>query len=221
MLPLIHTLVYDNIPPVLCAAHKAVCQHFNLDVAYTHKNIKHGIWLDDTMKHSDADVVGFFDIDCVPTNKQIVEAAIDYARQHQSFIGIAQSSNHLAAPANSHIFAAPAFFFIHRTAWYEMDCPTFDETHDSDTAQNVSRRADHKGKKYRCLYPTHWDKLSHEGIWQLGNYGVYGIGTHFYGGVYHLYQSRFNANTALFAQRCAEIQNGTFTVTDMNPAVSL
>lgn len=216
MLATIHTLVYDNIAPELHAAHVAVCQHFDLNVEYTRANISHGTWLADTVRSSTEDVVGFLDVDCVPTNKAIVEYALAYAREQRTFIGIAQASNHLAPPANTHIFAAPAFFFIHREAWHEMGCPVFDETPDSDTAQNVSRRAEALGRRYRCLYPTHWEKMSHEGVWRLGNYGVFGVGTHFRGGIYHLYQSRFNSNVELFTRRCAEICTGAFTVDNMS-----
>jgi hypothetical protein len=215
---IIHTLVYDNISPAIIRAHEAVCQHFGLPVEYTRDNIAHGTWLAATVRGGAEDVIGFLDIDCVPTNRAIIDVAIDYARQQRTFIGIAQASNHFAPPANSHIFAAPAFFFIHREAWREMGCPAFDELAGSDTAQNVSRRAEELGKRYCCLYPTHWEKPSHEGVWRLGNYGVYGIGTHFHGGVYHLYQSRFNSHIELFTQRCNEICAGTFTTTGMRSA---
>jgi hypothetical protein len=169
--------------------------------------------MDNILANSAADVVGFLDIDCVPTNKQVVDDAIQYAADNKSFVGIAQASNHI--PPKSHIFAAPAFFFIWRKTWKAMQRPTFSETPNSDVAENVSYAAEMAGIRYKTLYPTHWTAIPEEGVWRLHTYGLYGIGTHFEEGVYHLYQGRFEKNVQMFVNRCDDIIKGTFSTEHM------
>jgi hypothetical protein len=212
----IHTLVWDNIASDVVRWHKQLTQHFQLPVVYTHENTPHGAWMDRTLHAASEDVVGFFDIDCVPTNTAIVDYAVTYANTYRTFLGTAQATNHIGHEPRCHIFAAPAFFFIQRAAWHEIGAPSFAEAENCDVAQYVSKTAERAGRRYKCLYPTHWENQSTDGAWRLGNYGLYGIGTHYRGGVYHLYQSRYNYNVELFAKRCEEIIAGTFTVDDMH-----
>lgn len=209
-----NVLAWPSVDGRVMNAHAKVMAHFDLQAAYTLESLPHGAWMNTTVASAESDVVGFFDIDCVPTNRQIVDKAVAWARENKSFVGIAQASNHIY-PA-SHIFAAPAFFVIHREAWEDtLRRPTFSETRHSDVAENVTYAAEREGLRYRALYPTHYERESRDGIWRLGNYGVYGIGTHFKGGIYHLYQGRFNDNVELFAKRCSEIIDGHFSVADM------
>jgi hypothetical protein len=209
----IHTLCCDNVAPSVLAAHQSVTEHFTLPMRYYRENTYHGAWMDRVIAAADEDVVGFFDVDAVPTNAEIVTTAAEYAVTRRTFIGNAQTSNHLD---RWHVFAAPSFFFISRAAWLTMQRPSFQDTHNCDVAQNISRTAERFGLDYRCLYPTHWERPTTEGVWKLSNYGHFAVGTHYHGGVYHLYQSRFNLNVALFVTRCAEITNGTFTTDGMH-----
>jgi hypothetical protein len=212
----IHTLVWDNVSPDVVSAHKRVTRHFNLPITYWHENTPHGAWIDRVLHDTKpGTVVGFFDTDCVPTNLAVVESAAAYAFTGRTFLGVAQATNHISHEHRSHIFAAPSFFFIYADAWRELGCPSFSETENCDVAQNVSRVAERAGLRYKCLYPTNWEREAVDGVWRLGNYGVFGIGTHYRGGVYHLYQSRLNYNVELFSARCAEIISGAFTTNDM------
>jgi hypothetical protein len=214
-----NVLAWPNVDLRVVQAQSRVLNHFGLEVDYTMDSQAHGAWMNRTMASAENDLVGFFDVDCVPTNREIVDKAVEWARANRSFVGIAQASNHIK-PA-SHIFAAPAFFVMHRDAWQELNRPTFSETPHSDVAENVSYAAENRGLKYRALYPTHYERESRDGIWKLGNYGVYGIGTHFKGGIYHLYQGRFNDNVELFVKRCDEIVKGRFSVIDMKRCTEL
>ena len=167
------------------------------------------------MAAAEEDVVVFFDADAVPTNSNIVMATVDYVRNTGGFVGIAQTSNHLDP---WHIYAGPAFFVIYRDAWLRMQRPSFCETSNCDVAQNISRVAPHFGVQHRCLYPTHWERKSAQSLWGLGNYGKFATGTHYRGGIYHLFQSWNTANAELFALRCSEIVAGTFSTNDMQLA---
>lgn len=63
------------------------------------------------------------------------------------------------------------------------------------------------------MYPNCFEKEPQEGVWCLGSYGYYGIGTVFAHSVYHLFQSRKAENIQLFVQRCDEVINNRFDTT--------
>lgn len=209
----IHSLHWDN-GVELYQQNKKVTDHFGLNVNYYNLNgFPHGRWMNEVLDSVNSDVIGFFDNDCVPTNREIVDRCALYALEHDSFISIAQASNHI--PPCSHVFAAPAFFFITKSCYERLGKPSFSENPRADVAQEVSYVAEEKGIKYRVLYPTHYERPSTDGIWRLGNYGNYAIGTHFNGGVYHLYQGRYRQNIELFETRCSQIVDGTFSLDGM------
>jgi hypothetical protein len=205
----IHCLYWNNTNPRMVAAHKSVIDKFELPVTYTERTIRHGLWMTLIMEESKADVVGFLDIDCVPTNREIVYDSALYALNSNSFIGNAQVTN-CVAPA-THVFAAPSFLFISRDCWLKLNRPSFLETPRSDVAEEISYLADEQHITYRALYPTHFESIPQEGAWRLNNYGHFGIGTLFEGGIYHLFQGRLENNLLLFEKRCAQIVDANFS----------
>jgi len=210
----IHTLAWPNTHVDMLKSHSDVCRHLGLEVGYSIQQTPHGQWMDNILANSASDVVGFLDIDCVPTNRKVVDDAIAWAAENKSFVGIAQVSNHI--PPRSHIFASPAFFFIWRKTWKAMQRPTFSETPNSDVAENVSYAAEMSGIRYKTLYPTHWTAEPVEGhAWRLHTYGLYGVGTHFEEGVYHLFQGRIERNLQMFVNRCDDIIKGKFSTEHM------
>lgn len=209
----IHSLYWDN-GKRLQESNKKISDHFGFNVQYHNLNgAPHGLWMNAVLDQIDSEIFGFFDNDCVPTNFNVVENVIKYVTTNDSFVGIAQCSNHIAP--YSHVFAAPAFFFITKSCYERLGKPQFSENSRSDVAEEVSYVAEEKGVKYRALYPTHYERPSTEGVWNLGNYGGFAVGTHFHGGVYHLYQGRFENNVELFERRCNEIISGTFSTENM------
>lgn len=202
----IHTLSWDNNDPRMIEQHQKVFDHFLVPISYTFGNYPHGLWMDAVLRKSKADIVGFIDSDCIIFDRFAIENALDYVVNSGTFIGLAQASNHIK-PC-SHIFAAPSFFFINRECWNSLGQPSFTENPRSDVAQEVSYVAEERGIRYRALYPIGFDAEPVEGVWRLGNFGLYGIGTQFESGVYHLYQGRYRKNVDLFVERCEEIVRG-------------
>jgi hypothetical protein len=205
----ISTLYWPNTPAGQIQAHKSVIDHFELPITYYEEKVRHGRWMDRICRSSKSDIIVFFDSDCVPLNKEKVSEAIDYAAKNDTFLGIAQVSNHVLPRA--HIFAAPAFYVITKSCYERLGQPSFSETRRSDVAEELTYAAEAKGVRYRCLYPTHFEKEPVGGVWPLGNYGYYGIGTVFDETVYHLYQGRLGNNIDLFVERCNQIIDGSFT----------
>ena len=209
----VHTLYWPNTEPEIVKAHSDVMNKLGIEVGYTIQQYPHGQWMNAVMEQSDTDIVCFFDIDCVPTNMKVFEDAVEWVAKHESFLGIAQVSNHIK-PC-SHIFAAPAFLMIWRKAWHLLNKPTFSETPWGDVAENVSYAAEMAGMKFKTLMPTHYYARPENERWFLHSYGEYGIGTHFEGGIFHLYQGRLPQNQKLFKKVCKSIIDGKFSTDKM------
>lgn len=209
----IHTLSWPEAHQALIESQQAVFKAFNLPIHVHHDRVDHGLWMDHVLSHATSDVILFIDNDCVPLTSQAVMEAVMYAWNMKSFLGVAQSSNHLSNP--SHIFAAPAFLAISREGWVGMGRPSCRVTTRGDVAEELSYRAEELKLHYRAWYPTHYIKPSREGLWRLGNYGSYGIGTVYANKVFHLYQGRLAENVDLFATTCHDIIAGTFSTQGM------
>lgn len=210
-----NALYWTNTPSEQIEAHQQVTNHLDIPVNYHGENILHGLWMDRVCSQSQSDIIGFFDSDCVPINKEAVLNCIRYVQRTKTFLGITQASNHI--PPKSHIYAAPAFYLIHKECWEQLQT-SFAESRRGDVAEEVTYAAEARGIRYRCLYPTTFEREPVEGVWPLGNYGYYGIGTTFENTVYHLYQGRMGNNLQLFIDRCKEIVEGTFDNSSHIPA---
>ena len=204
----LHSLNWPGSDPRLAGEQAALFAHFELPIQQHHLKADHSRWMDAVLEQSQADVVLFVDNDCVPLSKTAVLEAIQWAGRHQSFLGLAQATNHINRGV--HVFAAPAFLAVNRSAWKRLGQPSCRPTRREDVAEELSWRAEEEGLTYKAWYPTHYHHPSHEGLWQLGNYGSYGIGSIFADRVFHLYQGRFANNVDLFCQVCQQIRAGSF-----------
>lgn len=213
-----NTLHWDNVNQDMLDAHKSVMEHFGIPVNYHNVNINHGLWMQSVHTNSTSDVVVTIEPDCVILNKEKVFDIIRYVYHNNTFVGIAQVSNHI--PPKSHIYAAPGFYAMSTKLYKELGSPSFTETHRSDTAEEISYMAEEKGIRYRALRPTHFEEEPSEGLWPLGCLGYYGIGTVFEDTVYHLYQSRMAQNIELFKKRCKEIIEQKFRTSLMKSSTT-
>ena len=202
-----NSLHWDNVDKEMLSAHKRVMEHFQIPVNYHGINMNHGMWMQRVIQQSESDVIVFVEPDWIPINKQRLLNIIKYVRLYNTFVGIAQVSNHI--PPKSHIYAAPGFFAITKAIYKRLGEPSFTETRRSDTAEELCYIAEENGVQYRALMPTFFEKPSSEGAWRLSCLGYYGIGTVFDDTVYHLYQSRKAENIELFVRRCDEVIAGT------------
>lgn len=216
----IHTLFWKNSDPKFYNYHSQIMNKFGLKINYCNENINTGEWMNNVMNHATSDVVGFVDIDCVITNNDIVPDCINFSKSNKTIVGIAQVSNHIF-PRN-HIFAGPAFFFIYRDTWIKVGRPSFMQLKNKfknffrtkyDVCEGVCYKFEKKNISYKALYPTHFDIPRKE--YRLHNYGAYGVGTLFQGGVYHLYESRRSENLDLFEKRCKQILSNNFETKNM------
>ncbi|MGA1048116.1 MAG: hypothetical protein ACO3UU_08900 [Minisyncoccia bacterium] len=136
-------------------AHKSVTSHLEIPVNYYEEYTPHGQWMDRVMSNSQSDIVVFFDSDCVPINKEKIMDCIKYVQSTKTFLGVAQVSNHIAP--KSHVYAAPAFYVMYRECWKNI-YKSFSESNRSDVAEEITYEAEAKGIRYRCLYPTTFER---------------------------------------------------------------
>ena len=206
----VHTLAWPDVDTRMVNAHEGVVRHFGLTASYYRVHMPHGEWMDKVCKdefETGAEVVCFLEIDCVPTCETIMARAYRWTKESRGVLGIAQSANHLNS---RHIYAGPAFYMVHRDAWKKVG-KTFSEQPDCDVAQLFTKSCEGLGVPVRCLYPTHYLYPADEGRWALGNYGYFGRGTHYSGGVFHMFQGRSNNAINTFVDVCGKITGNTFS----------
>ncbi|MBL8578994.1 MAG: hypothetical protein JNK47_17380 [Mesorhizobium sp.] len=187
----LNSLYWPGTNPEVPRIHRACFQHIGVPVKYTEKRIRHGRWMDRVIaERMDRDgIVAFVDIDALAYSRAAVENTFRYVEQTKSFLGLAQSSNHLQT--RMRIFAAPCFLVISKHAFDALGRPSMMPTKFGDVAQELSTRADATGFPYRTLYPIGFREMPPHGTpWRLGNYGHFGIGTEYEGGFFHNYFGR-------------------------------
>jgi hypothetical protein len=86
--------------------------------------------------------------------------------------------------------------------------PNTVNNHRSDVAQELTRAAVEHEKRIKMYFPTSFQGIPRGGIWRLGGYGYYGIGTIYDNKMYHLYQTRFAKNVDMFVETCNHILTG-------------
>jgi hypothetical protein len=178
------SLYWDNIDPRLIRTQRDVFAHFGFDIDQRERTgTNHGDFLDAFMAEiAEDDVALLMDIDCFPLNLEIVDRAFAAARAGRIF-GCAQSTSHVDP---DRLFVAPTFMAISRRTWDGLGRPSFRPDATNDVAQRLNELATAAGIDTEMLYP--WGCIVPK--WRLGEIALYGIGTFYLGGVFHLFESR-------------------------------
>lgn len=201
----IYTLSWTNNDPRMIESHKKVFEHFNLPINYTFENLHHGQWMDHIFQTSDADILIFFDFDCVPLSREAVEEAAEYAKNGY-LVGNAQVTN--CIPSKHDLFCGPNFLAINKKYYEQIGKPSCVNNHRSDIAQELTRAAIQHEKRIKMYFPLFFQSTSElSGIWRLSGYGYFGIGNIFDDKTYHLAQGRLSQNVDLFVETCNFIVN--------------
>jgi len=78
------------------------------------------------------------------------------------------------------------FMAIAKRTWETLGRPSFRSDKQNDIAQRLNEVAEAQGVKIERLYP--WASIVPK--WRLADVGLYGLGTFYEGGVFHLFESR-------------------------------
>ncbi len=178
-------MYWDNIDPRVVEAQRRVFAHFGYPIEQLERTGQnHGDFLDAYMAGLGPDDVALLmDIDCFPLNGEIVAKAFAAAREGRIF-GCAQATNHIDP---DRIYIAPMFMAISMKTWERLGRPSFRPDERNDVAQRLCDEAGAAGVELEMLYP--WASIVPK--WRLGDIALYGIGTFYRGGVFHLFQSRW------------------------------
>jgi hypothetical protein len=178
------SLYWDNIDTRVVRAQRDVFAHFGLSIDQRERTgTDHGDFLDAYMAEiGEEDVALLMDIDCFPLNREIVERAFAAGRAGRIF-GCAQSTGHIDP---DRLFVAPMFMTISRRTWDGLGRPSFRPDANNDVAQRLNEVATAAGVEIEMLHP--WGCIVPK--WRLGEIALYGIGTFYRGGVFHLFESR-------------------------------
>ena len=166
------------------AAQARVFAHFGLAIEQCERTkLDHGVFLDGYMESlGEDDAALFLDVDCFPLNREIVDKA--FAAAHAGrLMGCAQSANHIDP---DEIYAAPMFLALSKKTWDALGRPSFVGDAGADVAQRLNRVAREAGVGVDLLYP--WASIVPK--WRLADVALYGIGTFYRGGVFHLFEGR-------------------------------
>jgi hypothetical protein len=179
------SLYWDNIDRRVVEAQRKVFAHFRFEIDQRERTgLGHGDFLDGYMAEIGSDDVALLtDIDCFPLNREIVDRAFAAARAGRIF-GCAQSTSHVDP---DRVFVAPMFMAISRRTWDGLGRPSFRPDANNDVAQKLNDVALAAGVEIERLDP--WGCIVPK--WRLGAIGLYGVGTFYRGGVFHLFESRW------------------------------
>ena len=178
------SLYWNNIDPRIVDAQRRVFAHFGLAIDQRERTgVQHGDFLDAYMADlGEDDVALIVDIDCFPLNRDVVDRAFAAAREGRIF-GCAQSTNHIDP---DRLYVAPMFMAISRCTWDRLGRPSFRSDARNDVAQALHDQAVAAGIEVEMLDP--WACVAPK--WRLGDVALFGIGTFYRGGVFHLFESR-------------------------------
>jgi len=178
----------------------------------------HPIAMSDYIKDlGDWDSITFFDVDCVPIEKDCIDKAIKMISDDNTLYGNAQASNVFDFNTiKSPPFVAPSFMSFTRKFWESSNHKCFREAiypnpngdnTTADVAEVFSRENEKQGRKLIYSYPTKCltvKEWNYDGSFGGEKFG-YGVGTEFESGTYHNYQIRIGERQEFFINRCKEI----------------
>jgi hypothetical protein len=194
---LIMSYQYNNLDPLVSKYQYEVFKKFNIELNQFQGNLKHSEFMDKIINEYDYDFYIFFDIDCIPLKKGIIEYIIEKIGT-TSMIGIEQQSN--SPYILSHIYAGPACFGISKQFYNELGRPSFNGTKRSDVGEELTYICEEKCKKFYVFKKTY----SENNLWKLGLKDYFGHGTIYEEDLlYH--QFEILKNQYKFLDKCKEV----------------
>jgi hypothetical protein len=208
----IHSWASPTMNEEYLAYHAAVFKQLNLKINYSRSSQpSHGVWITRVLRSTHADVIVFFDLDCVPLCRKIVEFSVAEAFKKSTLYGIAQVSNHIS-PA-SFIFCGPAFLVIDLRLYRKLGSPYLHASPWYDTAEYLSALCCDEQIEYYTLMPIAYHEEPSDRLHSIGRYGV---GTYYDGGIFHLWRGREGRHLEIFKTVCSSVLHGSrFNLRDL------
>ena len=182
---------------------KKVFEHFNIELNQIDCGqwIGHGKVIDKYLRecNQDWEYLILFDIDSIPLNEKIIPETIDWIKNNHGLFSVAQKASHIK---DSIVYAGPCFLGFSRETYELMGRPSFDQTHRSDCAAELTYFAIDKGFEVKLMYPSSVEVP----MWDLEDGVKFGYGTTYENNIYHSFESRFH-NIDMFINKCDKVLN--------------
>jgi hypothetical protein len=159
---------------------------------------QHGEALDEYVENSDAAIIVFLDVDCVPIHPSALTYLIEHAKSGE-LVGAIQRSNHIEN--GGHTFVAPCAMAFKRSLWEQAGKPSFKPTTRGDVAEEFTYACEAAGLQINEIPITY----SEDDRWALEGDIRYGYGTEYGGMFYHHFEIRAPINQQRFVARCKDI----------------
>jgi hypothetical protein len=192
----------SKVTPALPIYQKAVFEYLGFPIHhFVDEQITHGNFLNHICRTvSDVDYLIFFDVDCIPINKDWLHKLIADIQEPQTIAGAAQTANHLREGKN--LYVSPFFCGIATKYLKELGYPDMNETEDMDVGQNLTEAVKRNGGTLHYWWPTDME----EEEWDLYHpeHTKFGPGTTYNNLIYHAFLSRFDTS-GRFVKKCKTI----------------
>ncbi|HQU41028.1 MAG TPA: hypothetical protein PLI89_14245 [Chitinophagales bacterium] len=192
-----------NIPGDVLKSQAAVMKHLQLDNVHRQylTDLQHPEACDEVLANTDAEMVILMDIDCIPIHQYAITDVVRKVQSYNAIVGAAQNANHIIDCID---YASPAFVVIRMDLYEKAGRPSFVPTERGDVGTELTYACRANNVNIQLL-PI----LSVEDPrWSLSTGEKFGIGTLYYPGIYHAFESRMNASArGAFIRKCEEVLN--------------
>lgn len=186
---------------------KAVFRLFGFSITHiVREDFSHGDFLNHVCRNvTDTDYLIFFDIDCIPVNRNWINRLLADLETTRTIAGAAQTANHIGNGEN--LYVSPFFFGISTAFLKELNYPDMNMTEDRDAGQHLTEVVQAAGGRVVYWWPTEIE----EPTWKLYHpeHTQFGPGTTYENMVYHAFYSRFDLANR-FINKCKGLLEGSF-----------
>jgi hypothetical protein len=164
----------------------------------------HGQVIEKLIVESPTENMIFFDIDCIPLSRAVIENLYKPIIQSGALVGPIQIANHLP---DRRPYAAPSALGISKTLYRRLGSPHLAPDDNVDTAGILTRKCEKKGIPVVLLPVTHCvepvDPLYDD------NKPVYGSGTTYVDAIFHSFRIAKKENERMFLDKCMSVIGGS------------
>ena len=205
----IYSTYCHNVPAELLEMQAKVFKHLGLplqqvefgadenDDKVLHRG--HGETIEHLIRESSADLLIFFDIDCIPLNRGIIEYGYLPSMLAGCLVGPAQRANHI----DRLIYAAPSAIGFPRSLYSRVGSPALGPTKVFDVCGKFTHACESQRIPVIKLPPVS-SLLPKYSLYNDTEHH-YGHGTTYAGGIFHSFEIRLGSTRDMFLDKCREV----------------
>ena len=206
----LYSAYVDNINPEVLKMQEAVFEHLGLKLqqvtyssgsaSYLERHQGHGQKIQSLIEQAPTENMIFFDIDCIPLSRSIIEHLYKPVIESGALIGPIQVANHML---DRRPYAAPSALGISKSLYRRLGRPHLLPDHNVDVAAILTRKCDLERIPVVLLPITHCVEPK-DALWEVGK-PEYGLGTTYAEGIYHNFGISKKEGEKLFIEKCRSV----------------